>query len=113
MHELGIMEEIVRAINREIEAHHARKLLGVTLRIGEMNGVVPDSMRFCFEVLSKGTSLEGAELRIVSVPLVARCEDCQHEFQVKDFQFLCPLCGSQNHTIRSGKELSIEEMEVE
>lgn len=113
MHELGITQEIIKVIDREMLKHQGRKVLGITLKIGEMSAVVPDSLRFCFKILSSGTPLEGAELRIISVLLIARCEDCHHKFHVKEFQFLCPLCGSVNHTILSGRELLIEQMEVE
>ena len=38
--------------------------MSVRLRVGRLSGVVPDAMRFCFELVTAGTPLEGAALEI-------------------------------------------------
>ena len=37
----------------------------LTLVIGRLSGVMPDALRFCFDICSEGTVLEGATLEII------------------------------------------------
>ena len=79
-------------------------LSGVTVTIGPMSGVVADSLQFGFEVASKDTSAEGAELEIVEVPLVIHCDTCDTDSAIDDVAVLrCPQCDG-TVTIVSGNE---------
>ena len=49
------------------ERCEGRRVVQVTLVIGALSGVVPDSVRFCFELATAGTPLAGATLEIVEV----------------------------------------------
>jgi hydrogenase nickel incorporation protein HypA/HybF len=78
MHELAITEGIVAAVTEKLPD---KKITQVRLEIGALSGVVADSLRFSFDLVTEGTNLEGAsleiiespgiELRIVSVQMVA------------------------------------------
>ncbi|MGH2707178.1 MAG: hydrogenase maturation nickel metallochaperone HypA [Actinomycetota bacterium] len=108
MHELAITESIVEAI---VERVGESRVETVTLVIGELSGVVADSVRFCFEVCTKGTLLEGATLEILEVPGRAWCGACRAEVELHDPIPLCG-CGSANLEIVSGQELTIKQVEV-
>ncbi|MCU1686748.1 MAG: hypA [Amycolatopsis sp.] len=108
MHELSITQSIVDAV---IEKMDGATVLGVRLEIGKLSGVVPDSVRFCFDVLCTGTTLEGAGLDIDEVPGAGRCRDCAGEFQLEDMIRLCP-CGSANVEVLAGDRLRIKSVEV-
>ncbi|MGW4060052.1 hydrogenase maturation nickel metallochaperone HypA/HybF [Amycolatopsis sp. NPDC004747] len=108
MHEMAITQSVVDAIVARLgEA----TVSCVRLEIGRLSGVVPDSVRFCFDVLCAGTSLEGARLDIAEPPGRARCRDCGEEFGLDDFIVLCP-CGSANAAVLAGRELRIASVEV-
>lgn len=62
MHELGITQRIVAIVE---EAAQGRRVVRVVLEVGELAGVMPDAITFCFDVLCQGTTLEGAALSIV------------------------------------------------
>lgn len=64
MHEVGIAEGILTAVRTEAAAHKPARPTKVGVRIGEMAGVDPDSLTFCFDVLVKGSDLEPLELAI-------------------------------------------------
>jgi hydrogenase nickel incorporation protein HypA/HybF len=108
MHELAITESIVQAI---VERVGDSRVDRVTLVIGELSGVVPDSVRFCFDLCTKGTPLEGAALEILDVPGRAWCRGCQTEIELHDLIPLCG-CGSTDLDITSGQELTIKQVEV-
>ncbi len=68
MHELGITRNIISICS---EQAHSRKVTRVRLEVGLLSGVVPDAIRFCFDVCSQGTLLEGAELEVLEIPVRA------------------------------------------
>ena len=65
MHELGITRNLVAIVG---EAAQGRRVRKVWLEIGERSALLPDAVRFCFDVVSQGTVLEGATLEIVALP---------------------------------------------
>lgn len=112
MHELAIAQSILSITLDKAEEHSAQHIDSITLRIGQMTGVEPESLRFCFTMLAEGTKAAAAELRIVIVPLTARCGECQSDFSIERYQFLCPDCGSAKLEILSGREMQVEHLEV-
>lgn len=113
MHELGIMESALGLVQRYAAENHACRVERVVLRIGTLSGVDPESLRFAFDVVSRGTPAEGAELEIESVPAVAYCAGCQREFPGTDrgFIFACPNCGDLCGEIRRGREIELGRLE--
>jgi hydrogenase nickel incorporation protein HypA/HybF len=108
IHELSITQSVVDAI---VERMGDATVVGVRLEIGKLSGVVPDSVRFCFDVLCTGTPLEGARLDILEPPGQARCRDCGAEFTAHDLILLC-TCGSANVEVLDGRQLKIKSVEV-
>ena len=108
MHEMAITQSVVQAVcDRMGDAQISR----VCLEIGTLSGVVADSVRFCFDLITEGTALEGASLEIVQPTGRARCRDCGAEFVLNDLLILCE-CGSANRELLAGEELKIREVEV-
>ncbi len=108
MHEMSITQSVVDAVVGRLGDAQVKV---VRLEIGRLSGVVPDSVRFCFDVLCSGTSLEGARLDIDEPSGRARCRDCGGEFDIDDFILLCP-CSSANVEVLAGKQLRIRSVEV-
>ncbi|MDN5856996.1 MAG: hydrogenase maturation nickel metallochaperone HypA [Pseudonocardia sp.] len=108
MHELSITESIVAAVTERMRDAQVRRL---RLEIGRLSGVVPDSVRFCFDLVAAGTTLEGAELEIDEPSGRARCRSCALEFDTTEVLPLC-TCGSADVEVLGGSELRIREVEV-
>ena len=85
----------------------------VFLTVGRLAAVVPESLRFCFQVASERTRLAGAELVIEQVAVNARCRQCDHAWSIDTPAFLCPACDSGDINIVSGRELDIRSIEIE
>ncbi len=117
MHEMSLTTELLSIVRQEMEKHGATRLLSITVKHGQLSQVVPDAMRFAFEVQTKDTDMEGAELRMVETPLLIRCWSCQHEFTPPNPNMLynpCPKCGEEfGHEVVTGKELYLETIEAE
>ena len=113
MHEMSIAKNLLEIIQRHAPTNGGARVKVIRLRIGEMAGVVPESLRFCLEVVSEGTVAHGAALEIEHVLIVGRCNDCRSDFEVERYVFICPNCESTNVELLSGNELDVVELEVE
>ena len=71
-----------------------RRVLVVTLRVGQLRQVIPDSLAFYFEIVARDTLVEGARLEQVVVPVRMRCEACAHEWE-PELMFRCPECDGR------------------
>lgn len=113
MHEMGIAMEIMEIAQSAIPAEmKGTPVAKVNLAIGKLAAVVPDSLRFCFEIAAKDTALEGAELVIDDIPVEAYCKDCHNRWQIDTAVFKCPQCESGALDILSGRELDIVSIEM-
>ena len=92
---------------------NGRDPLSLSLDLRATAAIVPESLSFCFEVMTAGTELEGAKLIMEIIPLVGHCQSCDRDFQIENYAFACPYCQSTDIKTVSGEELSIVEMEVE
>jgi hydrogenase nickel incorporation protein HypA/HybF len=108
VHEMAITQSVVHAVCERMGDAPVRR---VCLEIGTLSGVVADSVRFCFDLITEGTTLEGASLEIVQPSGKARCRDCGVDFALDDLLMLC-ACGSANRELLAGEELRIREVEV-
>ena len=109
MHELGITQEIVALAESRAGG---RRVCGVVVEIGKLTAILPDAVRFCFDLCAKDTLVEGAELRIVETPGSARCRGCGSVLQL-DQPFGQCACGCTDLDWLKGEELRITEIEIE
>jgi hydrogenase nickel incorporation protein HypA/HybF len=110
VHELSVASAV---LNTAIKHADGRPVSLVSLRIGRMRQVVPDSLQFYFEIVARDTVCDGAELRLEEVPARLRCDDCGREWQPSFPAFGCPGCRSATVTVLAGEELEVEYIEVE
>ncbi len=108
VHELALMESVVEAV---VDRLGDQKVAVVRLEIGELAGVAIDAMRFSFDVCVQGTSLDGAQLDIVKVAGLARCNACGLERATRSLATPCD-CGSFDRQLMRGDELRLVEVEV-
>ena len=113
MHEMSIAQSLIEIIKDEMVKHDAKVLRSVRLNIGQMSAIVPDSLSFCFQVITEGTELAGAEIRMDVIPLTGFCRECKKDFEIIDYEFSCSHCGSTEIEATGGQDLSIVEMEVD
>ena len=113
MHELAIAQNILDIVRQSVPEEQAAAVRNVRIRVGQLSGVVPDSLDFCFSVIAGETRMPQARLAIERVPTVSRCRECARRFEVGDLTFICPACKSTNLELVSGKELEVVEIELE
>jgi hydrogenase nickel incorporation protein HypA/HybF len=77
----------------------------VVVAIGDFAGVEVHSLEFAFQVLSKSTPAEGAELVVEHVGILLRCNSCGSEYPAEIDDLACPVCGGQDFEVIHGREL--------
>ena len=108
MHELGIAQEIVEIACGQ---SHGARVKRIVVQIGKLSAVLPEAVRFCFDLCTEGTSAAGAELEIIEPTGVARCRMCDGQVLLDRPFGQCP-CGSTDLEWLSGEELKIQMVEV-
>jgi len=109
MHELSITQSIVEDIAERLGDTRVTK---VRLEIGRLSGIVVDSIRFCFDLVAEGTTLEGARLVVEQPTGQVSCPFCEIQFETSDPIVLCPDCGTSEVIVLAGRELRIKSVEV-
>jgi hydrogenase nickel incorporation protein HypA/HybF len=106
MHEMGITQSIVETIGARLGDAPVHR---VRLEIGALSGVLPDAVRFAFELVTPGTTLEGAVLEIDEPEGAARCRTCGAAFGTAEVLPLCG-CGSADVEVLGGRQLRIRDV---
>jgi hydrogenase nickel incorporation protein HypA/HybF len=109
MHELGLAMEVVDSVTQRTGGARVKR---VVLEVGALTAVLPDSLRFCFDLTTEGTPIEGATLDIRKTPGRARCRACERELLLERPFGRCE-CGGTELDWLAGDELRIVEVEVE
>ena len=113
MHELGITQEMINIALDKAKEVDARKINRINLVIGEMSGIIDDSVQFYFDFLSEDTIAHKAELNFRRVPIKVKCRDCGHSYCPDSTPWNCPKCSQWNAEVIAGREFYIENMEVD
>jgi hydrogenase nickel incorporation protein HypA/HybF len=118
MHELSIVTSIVETVTETLAAQpdssRGARVLEVRLRVGALASVIPESLEFCWGIVSEGTPLEGSRLVVNMLPVVVHCTSCGQDATLEGVQsFRCPRCGEPCSDMRQGRELEIDSIEIE
>jgi hydrogenase nickel incorporation protein HypA/HybF len=109
MHELSVSSAVLDTVLKHAAG---RRVTVVSLRIGHLRQVVPESLAFYFELVSRETLCEGARLEQEVIAARLRCPGCGTEWDPEDAWFRCTGCGGPGEVI-AGNELEVESIEVE
>ncbi|MEO6702378.1 MAG: hydrogenase maturation nickel metallochaperone HypA [Jatrophihabitantaceae bacterium] len=110
MHELSLCGSIYQIVDRAAEG---RSVTTVHLQIGQLRQIVPDTLRYCWTLVTEQTALAGSELEIDSVPLTINCRDCGANTTVEGYPILlCQACESASVAITTGEEFLLTSLEL-
>ncbi len=110
MHELSLSSAIVNTVVKHADG---RRVTLVSLRVGRLRQVVPDTLEFYFGFVARDTVCEGARLEQELVDARLRCTPCGREWPIEIPAFLCPTCGGSDVVVAAGDEFEVESIEIE
>lgn len=105
MHEFGLCEAIVQAVEKRAEG---RPVAAIGVRAGALHRIVPDSFEHAFEMVSAGGVADGADAELVVMPVTGECKDCGEAYEADDPLPVCSACGSARVERTGGDELYLE-----
>ena len=113
MHELSMAAGILDIVQQNVRVADASRVRAVRVRVGDLAGVVPDSLGFCFAAIIAGTPYAAAFLDIDRVPALATCGECGGVTRLAQPSLVCPACGAIGMTLQSGDELQVVDVELD
>jgi hydrogenase nickel incorporation protein HypA/HybF len=122
MHEASITQAML-----DLALKHAKgqRITDIYLRVGKMSLVVPESVEFYFEHLSRDTLAAGATLHFEIAPMEMTCTDCGRQADLSDLMDEQPRaimvqalargceCGSSKLRVTGGTGFDMISLEVE
>ena len=113
MHELSVTEGILKICLDEEKKHNFKKVKNIKIKVGELTGLIPSCISYYFDIVSKNTVAEGAEIKVEKIPVIIYCNDCDYKGELEERKYDCPSCKGNNYKIIGGKEFYLDTMEVE
>jgi hydrogenase nickel incorporation protein HypA/HybF len=115
MHEFSICKNIVDAAITEYNNLDPppRRLIAVRIVVGRLHQIIRDSLELAYDVLTKDTPAENSKLEIKFVDVECRCPACKWQGTIDYPFFICKECQGGNIEVVTGKELYMENLEVE
>lgn len=109
MHELSICRSIADIVHR----HAADRTVEIVrVRIGELRQIVPETLVYCWSLLTESTPLAGAELQVERIAAAIRCRHCAHTTTLHEPVLVCGACAGTEVEIVAGEEFLITSLEL-
>jgi hydrogenase nickel incorporation protein HypA/HybF len=114
MHEASIAAGILDIVQHHVPAVDAPRVRAIRIRVGDLAGVVPDSLAFCFGAIVAGSEYGSAFLEIDRIAARGECSECGKVAALGSLPpFTCPACGSPFLITTSGDDLSVVDVELD
>jgi len=113
MHEYAIAQALLDQVGDIARRHNARAVTRVVVQVGRLRRVLPEILRFGFDVAAADSIAAGAALEIEEVPIHVRCGACRVESNLDDPVYICPACGSTQLVQLTGGELILKSLEID
>lgn len=123
MHEATVVANVVDAVLEELKKYDVKSVHAVTLTVGDLTQLGTEQMEFAYEVITKGTVLEGSQLVIEPEHIVLACTKCGYVGPAKTIDFgdpsehnipvlSCPQCGGPVE-VRAGQACCVKNMDID
>lgn len=112
MHEVSLMESVISLATQQAKQHHAETIHRISLDVGVASGVVPEALKFAFEIVAQRTMAESAQLEVNLIPVQCFCETCEQAFQPEGIFYECPHCHQLSWKVLQGSTLELASLEV-
>jgi hydrogenase nickel incorporation protein HypA/HybF len=99
---MGIVQR--HAGGREVQAVH--------LRVGALRQIVPDTLVYCWSLVTEGSPLASATLDVEQIPATIRCASCHHVQELDAPVLVCAGCAGQDVEVVTGEEFLITSLEL-
>jgi hydrogenase nickel incorporation protein HypA/HybF len=110
MHELSLCNSIYKIVE---QAAKGRQVSVIHMEVGQLRQVVPDTLRYCWGLVSEQTQLAGSVLDVHSVPVQTSCRACSATTDVAErLVLVCGTCGSGDVEVTAGEEFLLTHLDL-
>lgn len=110
MHELSLAERALQIVEHAAQGAGMQCVTRITLVVGELAHVDADTLRYCCELVARGTCAEAASIRIERKQGQGVCKHCSNTVALSHIGQPCPNCGSHDLRIDDGDQLQVLEI---
>jgi hydrogenase nickel incorporation protein HypA/HybF len=110
MHEFTIAQSLLDLVREH--APNGSQVKVVRLKIGPMQGIVPEAMRMAWQVARENTCCQDAQLDMQMLPWDLTCPDCGRTWQSDDMFDTC-ACGCETPSPHGSSEMQLMSLEVD
>lgn len=110
MHELSLCRAIKGVVDKARQDH---SVTTIHMQVGQLRQIVPETLSYCWGLVSESTGLAGSRLDIDHVPVSLACRSCSAESTVKEVLVLtCASCGSGDVQVLTGEEFMVTSIDL-
>jgi hydrogenase nickel incorporation protein HypA/HybF len=110
VHELSLCRSIHLIVDR---SRQERQVLAVHLQVGQLRQVIPETLVYCWDLVTADGPLAGAKLQIDQIPVVLSCHRCGVETTVQHaLVLICGACGGADTHPISGEEFMVTSLDL-
>ncbi len=112
MHEYSIVQSLLESCEEQVRKNNAKEVTKLVVKIGVLSGVEPDLLQTAFDTFKEGTICNNAEFLINIQKILISCLDCDKQYTLEKYEFLCPNCQSNNLKILDGEDMFLMSLEL-
>jgi hydrogenase nickel incorporation protein HypA/HybF len=113
MHEMSIAESVLQIVEDTTRSGGYTRVKAVWLEIGQLANVEKESLRFCFDAVTRDSVAQDARLEIIETAGQGWCMQCACNVPITALHEPCPTCGSYQIQVTGGEEMRVKELEIE
>ena len=108
MHEMSIAVNIIKIAEETLAKNLGKTIEKIHLEVGQLSGIVTESLEFALNVSKKDGILKNAQIVISELPGKLKCLNCGHDFVSDEFFTCSPKCNLYKLEVLSGKDLFVK-----
>jgi hydrogenase nickel incorporation protein HypA/HybF len=110
VHEFSIAQALAGQVSRY--APPTRRVRAVSIRVGPLRGLEPESLRMCWEAVTIGTPIADSSLLVDLRPWSIHCPSCGLTWD-SPVPFVTCACGEAEPVPEGGDELDLVSLTVD
>lgn len=112
MHEMALAENVRSIVEDAVRTQGFGRVATVVLEIGELAAVEVEALRFCLEVVLRGSVAEGAAVEVEKIAGAGWCPACAMTVPLHQRYDACPRCGGYGVRPTAGTALRVKAVEL-
>jgi hydrogenase nickel incorporation protein HypA/HybF len=109
MHELSICSSMAGIVRKHAAGREVRI---VHVRVGAMRQIVPETLVYCWSLVTESSDLADSELQVERVAAKIRCTGCGREQLLDVPALVCGSCSGHSVDLVAGDEFLITSLEL-